>query len=111
MQELYTGAGSNADKRDLDGINHAFSSRGYVVTPEHLDWVDAGIILARCQQGHGEVEPRHHINDILIVLGAAKLDADLVTENAGDMERWRRVLRGRMKQSRILGVKRQDHRN
>jgi predicted nucleic acid-binding protein len=111
LQELYAGARSNADKRDLDAIHRAFSSRGYVVTPEHLDWVDAGIILARYQRGHGEVEPRHHINDILIVLGAAKLDADLVTENAGDMERWRRMLRGRMKKSRILGVKRRDHRN
>jgi len=51
------------------------------------------------------------VNDVLIVIGAAKLDADLVTENAEDMERWRRMLRGRMKHSRILGVKRQDHGN
>jgi predicted nucleic acid-binding protein len=110
MQELYAGARSNADKRDLDGINRAFWSRGYMVTPEDRDWVDAGIILARYQRGHGEVEPRDHINDVLILLGAAKADADLVTENVEDMERWRLMLRGRRKQSRILGVKRRDHR-
>lgn len=110
MQELYAGARSNADKRDLDGINRAFSSRGYVVTPEHIDWVAAGIVLARYQHHHGRFAPGDHINDILIVLGAAKLDADLVTENAEDMERWRRMLRGRTKQFRVLGVKRQDHR-
>ena len=111
MQELYAGASSVADKKDLDRIDRAFLSRGYVVTPEHEDWIEAGIMLARYQVRHGNLDPRDHLNDILIVLGAAKLDADLLTENAADMERWKRMLRGRRKQVRVVRVDRRDYRN
>ena len=32
---LCAGAHTEADERDYDGINRAFLSRGYVVTPDH----------------------------------------------------------------------------
>lgn len=110
MQELYAGAHSVADKKSLDGINRAFESRGYMVTPGHDDWIAAGVILARYQRLHGEVEPKDHIHDILIVLGAAKCRADLVTENAFDMERWKRMTRGTPRYFRILALRREDWR-
>ena len=111
MQELYAGARAGADKKNLDGINRAFAGRGYLVTPDHDDWVFAGIILARYQNRHGKVEPRHHINDILILLGAARSEAALVTENAADMIRWRRMTRGAYKGLQVFGVRRAEWRD
>jgi len=110
MQELYAGARTPADKKSCDGINRAFMSRGYMVTPDHEDWTLGGITLARYQQLHGGVEPRDHINDILIALCAAKVNAELVTENAADKDRWRRMLRRSGKVLHVLAVKREEHR-
>jgi predicted nucleic acid-binding protein len=110
MQELYAGARAPGDKKDLDAINRAFVSRGYLVTPGHEDWIMAGTVLARYQRLHGGVEPRDHINDVLIVLGASKLGADLMTENSADMERWRRMLPRGRRAFRVRGVRRRNHR-
>jgi predicted nucleic acid-binding protein len=110
MQELYAGARAPGDKKDLDAINRAFVSRGYLVTPGHEDWILAGTVLSRYQRLHGGVEPRDHINDILIVLDASKLGADLVTENSADMERWRRMLPRGRRAFRVRGVRRRNHR-
>jgi predicted nucleic acid-binding protein len=109
MQELYAGTRSAGDKRDLDGINRAFIGRGYVVTPEHGDWILAGLLLARYQRLKGGVNPSTHINDILIVLDAAKLGADLVTENSSDMERWRKMLPREKRAFRVERVVRSEH--
>ena len=110
MQELYAGTHSPGDKRDLDGIHQMFKTHGYVVTPGHDDWVQAGLLLARYQRLRGSVGPRDHINDVLIVLDASKLRADLVTENSSDMERWRRMLPRARRAFRVQGVNRGDHR-
>ncbi len=56
MQELYAGALAQADKRDYDVINRAFSRRGYMLTPDHNDWTESGIILARYQQCYGALD-------------------------------------------------------
>lgn len=106
MQELYAGVQTRDDKKDYDGINRAFLSRGYMVTPDHDDWTLSGVILARYQQLHGEVEPRDHINDILIALCAVKINAQLATENSVDMERWRKILRRSGKVLRVLPLRR-----
>lgn len=92
MQELYAGARTRADKRNYDGINQAFIKQGYVVTPSHADWTLSGVLLAQYQRRYGELEPRNHINDLLIALGAVRAGAELVTENVTDMERWRKML-------------------
>lgn len=110
MQELYAGARTAADKKNYDGINRAFLSRGYIVTPDHDDWTLSGVILAQYQQLYGEVEPQDHIPDILIALCAVKVNAELVTENVVDMERWRKMLRRSRKRLNILAVKREEHR-
>ncbi|MGH9324573.1 MAG: type II toxin-antitoxin system VapC family toxin [Vicinamibacteria bacterium] len=109
IQELYAGARTAADKRDLDAIDRAFLNLGYMLTPDHADWVRAGVILARYQRRHGSLDPRKHINDLLILLCAVKGEADLVTENAADMERWGRLL-NRGRGLRIVGVERKDYR-
>jgi predicted nucleic acid-binding protein len=110
MQELYAGARSRGDKRDLDEIHRWFTIQRYVVNPEHADWVHAGLMLARYQRLHGSVEPKDHINDILIVLDAVRVGADLVTENGDDMERWRKLLPFARRALRIQVVRRENHR-
>ncbi len=109
MQELYAGVRSPGDKKDLDAIDQAFFTRGYVVTPSHEDWILAGLVLWRFSQLEGSVEPRDHLNDVLIVLNASKLGADLVTENSKDMERWKKMLARSRRSFRVRGVNRRDH--
>lgn len=109
MQELYAGARTAADKRNYDGINQAFVGRGYMITPTHDDWTLSGILLSRYQKLYGEVEPRDHINDILITLSAVRANAELVTENAVDMERWQKMLRRAGKKLSLIAVKREEY--
>ena len=106
MQELYAGALSPADKRDYDAINQLFSRRGYMLTPDHQDWTASGILLARYQQRYGALEPRDHINDILIALSAANANAELITENDADMRRWQEMLRRAGKPLTLTAVRR-----
>jgi predicted nucleic acid-binding protein len=107
MQELYAGAQSPADKKDYDAINRSFLSRGYMVTPSHDDWTLGGVLIARYQRRYGAIEPRDHINDILIVLCAVNANADLVTENAVHMTRWKDLLRRAGKRLSLKTVQRE----
>jgi predicted nucleic acid-binding protein len=102
MQELYAGALTRADKRDYDRINRAFVVRSYMLTPGHEDWVLAGILLAQYRNRYGNVEPRHHINDVLIAITASRAGAELITENGADMNRWKALLK---RMGRHLNVK------
>jgi predicted nucleic acid-binding protein len=108
MQELYAGTQSPADKRGYDGINRSFVSRGYMITPGHDDWTLSGTLLARYQQRYGAIEPRDHINDILIALCAINAAASLVTENTTDMMRWKEMLRRAGKRLSLRTVQRTD---
>jgi len=107
MQELYAGALNPADKMNYDAINRLFVNRGYMVTPTHDDWTMSGNVLARYQERFGKVEPRDHINDILIALYAARANADLITENAVDMRRWRDMFRRSGKKLSLRCVERE----
>jgi hypothetical protein len=57
------------------------------------------------------VEPRDHINDILLALCAVQVNAALVTENTTDIERWQKMLRRSGKVFGILAVRRKDTAN
>jgi predicted nucleic acid-binding protein len=91
--ELYAGARSRADKRDLDLALAAHGALGLVVNPSVEDWSLAGQVLAGARRLYGAIEPRPHLNDVLILLGAGRVGARLVTENARDFGRWARLLR------------------
>lgn len=62
--------------------------RGRVVTPTHEEWLRAGMILARYQNRFGHIEPSDHVNDILILLAAERLGAELATENGDHFHLW-----------------------
>jgi predicted nucleic acid-binding protein len=96
--ELYAGTQSRADKQDLDRMMRALTSIGRVVSPEPEDFYTAGQMVATYARRYGQVALRNHANDLLIALGAWRAQAELVTVNRQDMERWQRLLRRSGKQ-------------
>jgi predicted nucleic acid-binding protein len=109
LQELYAGTRSAVDKRLLDDLNRSFTSRGYVVTPEHMEWTLAGQLLNEHGRRHGFSAPGRHTPDILILASALRVGAVLVTENLRDFSMWLRLLRRRRIFGTVLGVRREEH--
>jgi predicted nucleic acid-binding protein len=109
IQELYTGTRSPTDKRLLDELNRAFTSRGYVVTPEHEEWVLAGQLLNQYCRRHGFLDPRSHVADVLILISALRVGAVLITENVRNFAMWLRLMGRRRLAGAVLGVRREDH--
>lgn len=68
LGELYAGTRSPQDKADLDVVTRAYQSLGFLVTPSVHDWVRAGQGIRRYRNLYGSVQPREHLNDILILL-------------------------------------------
>ena len=93
LQELYAGARSKRAKRQLDEVNRLYTRQGFLVTPTHEDWVSAGVLVERYTRVHGRIKPRDHLNDLLILLCAARIGAAVATQNVGDYERWQTMLR------------------
>jgi len=67
-------------------------SQGLIAPPEHGDWLQAGELLARYARRFGAVDAAKHFPDILIVLTARRLGAELLTDNLSDMTTWARML-------------------
>ncbi len=91
-EELYAGAAGPGDKEDLDGISSAFVSAGLTLTPSFDDWCSAGTMMRRYGRLHGRIDPREHLNDVLILLSAAQVGGILLTWNVKDLRRWNRML-------------------
>ena len=91
--ELYAGATTKEDRKDLESLRQALGKNIVETTVE--DWILAGRCIALYTMRYGKVRPRDHILDILIAITAANVGAVLVTENLRDMKRWKDML-GRM---------------
>lgn len=91
-QEVLAGARSESLRREYRHYFVQFEREGLAVAPTHEDWVLAGQMLSNYAQRWGAVDPAHHINDILIVLTARRLRANVISENARDMLTWARML-------------------
>jgi len=111
LQELYAGVRSRRMKEDLDATARTFEHRGYLVTPTHRDWITAGLAINRYIRLYGPIEPRDHINDILILLCASWVNAWVLTENREHFEMWAKLLRRMGLRVRIEGLHREDHLN
>lgn len=105
-QELYAGAHSKKAKRHLDAVNRLYERQGFLLTPAHEDWVLAGLLMERYIRLQGRVEPRAHINDVLILICAAKTGATLATENVRDYSRWQKMLRRQGRSCTVWGLSR-----
>jgi len=111
LAELYAGTRSAQDKADLDVVLRAYQSLGFLVTPQAEDWTRAGQTVRRYSRLYGEIEPREHMHDVLILLGGAAVGAEVVTENAKPFARWAALLRRMGRRVRIREVRREDYRD
>jgi predicted nucleic acid-binding protein len=109
LEELYAGTRSARDKADLDVVLRAYQSLGFLVTPQTAEWTQAGQVIRRYSRLYGELEPREHLNDILILLSGAMVGAEVVTENARPFARWTALLRRMRRTVRVREVQREDY--
>lgn len=111
LAELYAGTRSARDKADLDATLRAYSSLGFIAVPTAQDWARAGQMLRRYNRLYGAIEPRDHMNDVLILLCGAALQAEVVTENMAHFARWATLLRRMKVAVQVRGVKRDQYRD
>jgi predicted nucleic acid-binding protein len=91
--ELYAGARSADEKGHLDALCRWHQQLGTLCFPSAHAWLEAGQMLGRYARVYGGLQMVNHFRDILIALEAARNGATLVTENARDFLRWRKLLR------------------
>ncbi len=103
--ELYAGTRNSDDKVALDGLCGAHRALGKLSYPAQDSWLQAGVLLQRYARLHGELRFTDHFRDVLIALEAVKNGATLMTENARDFLRWRRVLRAAGQQLRLFDLR------
>jgi hypothetical protein len=109
LGELYAGTRSAQDKADLDVVLRAYHSLGLLVTPQTTEWAQAGQVIRRYSRLYGALEPREHLNDVLILLSGAVMRAEVVTENARPFARWAALLRRMGRTVRVREVRREDY--
>jgi len=90
--ELYAGTRDRTDKRELDRMEQILSRINRIITPRAGDFYLAGQIISYYSRIYGAIKPRDHICDVLIVLCAVNVGAELFTENAEHLQIWQRIL-------------------
>jgi predicted nucleic acid-binding protein len=91
MAELYAGTRSRDDQAILDRITLVMRRIDRILTPDHSDWIRAGRLMARRVRLQGELRPRDHLADVLILVSAARLHGTVITANLRHVEAWRRL--------------------
>ena len=91
LAELYAGAVTNEDLRDVEDFRRALGPR--IVSSDERAWILAGRCLSRYAMRWGKIRPRDHLADILIAVCAAQFNSDLITENNLHMQRWSSILK------------------
>ncbi|MBI2897679.1 MAG: PIN domain-containing protein [Deltaproteobacteria bacterium] len=109
LAELYAGTRTADDKADLDAVRRGYESLHLLVVPTADDWASAGQAIRRHRRVHGEVRPRDHIDDVLILISSARAGAEVVTENASHFTRWASLFRRMGIATRVREVHRRDH--
>ncbi|MCI0453691.1 MAG: PIN domain-containing protein [Candidatus Dadabacteria bacterium] len=89
--ELYSGVRSKEDKKELDIIFQESRRIGRILSPEIDDWSKAGLFVSQYIRLYGRVEPRDHMNDLMIALVASKHGHTVITENKKHFENWKRI--------------------
>lgn len=109
VAELYAGTRSARDKADLDAVVRAYRSLGYLLEATAEDWIRTGQVIRRYVRLYGHIEPRAHLNDVLILASTGRVGVRVVTENAAAFARWATLLRRMGCPARIVGVRRKDY--
>jgi predicted nucleic acid-binding protein len=88
VAELYAGTRSPDDGRAIAQIVRSMSRLKRVFAPMPEEWARAGQLIARRIRLQGELSPRDHLADVLIVITAARLGGTVVTANVRHFEAW-----------------------
>ena len=91
VAELYAGTRSPDDARLLDRIVAAMERVDRLLTPSSGDWARDGRLMARRIRLRGDLRPRDHLADVLILVSAARLNGVVVTENLRHFQVWARL--------------------
>lgn len=85
-QELLAGARSPAGRRRVETLFRPFEKVGRVITPNHIQWKDAGAMLAKVLHVRSDLKAKLPglVNDCLLALSARSLGATLYTRNRED---------------------------
>ncbi len=93
VAELYAGTRSREDALLLDRIVAAMHRIDRLLTPSADEWARAGRLIARRVRPHGDMRPRDHLADVLIVLSAARLNGVVLTTNRRHFDVWAQLAR------------------
>lgn len=89
LMELYAGAFSPEDRRQVGQIQQAFDRVGRILLPSTKTFVAAGQLLQRLQWQSGRTGKKAagFSHDVLIALSARQIGATVLTANGRDFER------------------------
>jgi predicted nucleic acid-binding protein len=91
VAELYAGTRSRQEALQVEHVAAAMRRIGRLLTPTHDEWAQAGRLMARCIRLQGELRPRDHLADLLILLSAARLNGAVLTLSVRHCEAWTRL--------------------
>ncbi len=103
--ELYTGARYPEERDRLDRLCRGYRALGALSSPDADCWLQAGLLLGRYARLYGSVRMADHFRDVLIALETIKHRATLVTENALDFARWKKLLRSTRRDLRVFDLR------
>jgi predicted nucleic acid-binding protein len=89
IQELLAGARTIRHRRQAGALYEPFERARRIVTPTHLVWKEAGIVIARLFEQLPQVRSKltqGFLNDILIALSGRAMGATIVTRNGEDFQ-------------------------
>jgi predicted nucleic acid-binding protein len=93
IAELHAGSRSPREARWISDYADAAARIGRLLVPDADDWRLAGQLVERRSRIEGRLAVRDHLADILVVLSASRVQAQVVTTNARHFEVWAMLAR------------------
>lgn len=93
VAEIYAGNRSRDDARFIREIADAMQGIDRVITPTADEWRQAGQLINRRVRLQGDLRPRDHLADLLILLSAARLNGTVITANLRQFDAWAELAR------------------
>jgi predicted nucleic acid-binding protein len=91
IAELYAGTRSRQEALQIQHLADGMERIRRMLTPSHDEWAQAGRLMAWRIRLQGDLRPRDHLADLLILLSAARLNGAVVTANVRHFEAWARL--------------------
>lgn len=88
LTELYVGTRTREDALDLDALYWVARRTNRLITPIEADWRWVGRLVNRWSRLRGAIELGDHLADALIVVSAARVQADVVSANSRHIAVW-----------------------